>query len=397
MWVLLAGTFLTRTAFFMIWPFLSIILIRRFQLAPSDIGLILGASALASSATGFYSGNLSDRFGRRAIMVAGSLGSIAAFLILATAGSVPLYAIGAILVGICRSAVETPGTALMSDTIPDRATRELAFHGRYFLANVGASLGPLAGFLFGLTTQQMTFFITALAYAVFAAVLAHAFGRTPEVRASNTHETASFAKAVRTLNQDRPFLMLIVATFLTYVAYAQVESTLVQYLNLDGRGSGVAMATAVVAANSATIILFQFPLLRLLRKYDLHVRIQAGMALFVAGFLIYAALPLTYFPGWIFATWILSLGEAILFPTLNLQADRMAPGHLKGSYFGAIMLSMLGFAIGPPVGGLMLQYIGGPVTFLLTASITVLGGVGYWQSSRMAAMVAARVYARVRE
>src|SRR5262245_53738868 len=57
-WLLLAGTLLTRTAFFIVWPFVAIILQQRFQLAPSEIGIILGSAALASSVTGFYLGNL---------------------------------------------------------------------------------------------------------------------------------------------------------------------------------------------------------------------------------------------------------------------------------------------------------------------------------------------------
>ena len=382
-WLLLAGTLLTRTAFFIVWPFVAIILQRRFQLAPSEIGVILGSAALSSSVTGFYLGNLSDRFGRRNLMIAGCAGSVAAFLLLATADTVVLYTLGAILVGICRSAIESPGSALMSESIPGQPLRELAFHARYFLANIGASLGPLMGFAFGLATQQDTFFVTALAYTVFGFVLGHGFRHAPRNIAAHAKERARFSRVVRILNNDPRFLMVILATFLTYVAYAQVESTLVQYLNLNGRGKGIALATAVIATNGMTIILFQFPLLRLLRKYDLHVRIQAGMALFVAGFVAYSVLPIGSYAGWIGATWVLSMGEAILFPTLNLQADRMAPGHLKGSYFGAIALGNLGFAAGPLLGGLMLQYLGGPVTFVLTALVTLLGGASYWQSSRM--------------
>jgi hypothetical protein len=54
---------------------------------------------------------------------------------------------------------------------------------------------------------------------------------------------ARFSRAVRTVNNDHRLLMVILATFLTYVAYAQVESTLVQYLNLNGGGNGIALAT----------------------------------------------------------------------------------------------------------------------------------------------------------
>ncbi len=67
----------------------------------------------------------------------------------------------------------------------------------------------------------------------------------------------------------------------------------------------------------------------------------------------------------------------------------MAVGRLRGSYFGALTLSNLGFSAGPLVGGVMLQMVGGPKTFVLTVMIIILGGLSYWQSSRMA--VPARV------
>ena len=383
--ILLAGTFLTRTAFFMVWPFLAVILLRDFHLSPSQIGSILAGASIAGSLMGFYFGNLSDRFGRRNIMIAGCLGSVVAFAMLATAHSVLWYTIGAILVGLCRSAIESPGSALMSEAIEEQSARELAFHARYFLANVGGAVGPLMGFALGLAAQQTTFSLTALAYLAFAGALVIGFRWTPETLSPDAKEEARLSKVVRTLRYDHRFLMLIVASFLAYAAYAQLESTLVQYLNLAGNKAGVGLVTALVATNGLTIIVFQFPLLRLLRPYDLYVRIYAGLTLFAGGFVSYVFMPMNSYPGWILGTWIVSMGEAILFPTLNLQADRMASGRWRGSYFGAMTLSNLGFAAGPLIGGAMLQLVGGPKTFALTVLIILSGGLSYWQSSRMAA------------
>ena len=83
---------------------------------------------------------------------------------------------------------------------------------------------------------------------------------------------------------------------------------------------------------------------------------------------------------------MLSVGEAILFPTLQLQVDRMAPAHLRGSYFGAAGLSGLGFGAGPFVGGLLLEYAGGPATFWVTACAVIAGSACYWQASRLPAI-----------
>src|SRR6266852_6483361 len=243
--ILLAGTLLTRTAFFMVWPFLAVILLRDFHLSPSQVGSVLAGASVAGNLMGFYFGNLSDRFGRRNIMIAGCVGSVVAFMALATAQSVFWYSLGALLVGLCRSAIETPGSALISEAIEEQAARELAFHARYFLANVGGAIGPLMGFMLGLAAQQTTFFLTALTYLVFAGALVIGFRQAPETLSPHAKEEARLSNVISTLRGDHCFLMLIIASFLAYAAYAQVDSTLVQYLNLMGGKEGVGLVTAL--------------------------------------------------------------------------------------------------------------------------------------------------------
>lgn len=377
----LAGTLLTRTAFFMVWPFLAVILAREYHLPPSQIGGILGSAFLASGFVGFYSGNLSDRFGRRRIMTAGCAGAFCAYAVLAMAQSVATYAVGAFLVGLTRAALESPGTALIGDRIDDQRVRQLAFHVRYFLINLGGALGPLIGLYFGLSARQPSFWITAGAYGIYGLMLDRAFQRTPERVHPDAKERASFRVAVGVLRRDRRFLLLIAANFLTIAAYAQQESTLIQYLGMEGGARAVGLVTALLTTNAVTIVAFQFPLLRLFSRYDLYVRTYSGLALFGVAFVAYALLPVSSVTPWIAVTWVLSVGEAILFPTLQLQTDRHAQGELRGSYFGAAALGGMGFGAGPIVGGFLLGRVGGPATFALTAASIVLCGVCYFLSS----------------
>ena len=60
--------------------------------------------------------------------------------------------------------------------------------------------------------------------------------------------------------------------------------------------------------------------------------------------------------------------------------------------FGALSFAGLGFAVGPFVGGVLLQYFGGPWTFVITAAVTITGGCCYWRSHRLRAPALSSVY-----
>src|SRR5258705_4874410 len=99
------------------------------------------------------------------------------------------------------------------------------------------------GFMLGLAAQQTTFMFTALTYLVFAGALVMGFRRTPETVLPDAKEEARLSNVIRTLRRDHCFLMLIVASFLVYAAYAQIDSTLVPYLNLTRSKQGVGLVT----------------------------------------------------------------------------------------------------------------------------------------------------------
>ena len=234
-----------------------------------------------------------------------------------------------------------------------------------------------------MAAQQVGFWIAAGVYGAFAVVFVWAFQTVPDIVRPAAHQEASVRAALRVLTRDHRFLLLLGAMFLLFSAYAQQESTLIQYLNLEGGDLAVRLVVGLFVTNAVTIVVFQFPLLALLRRYDLSVRTYVGLSLFAAAFVAYAWLPAHAFVGWVAATWVLSIGEAILFPTLNIQIDRMAPDDLKGSYFGAASLSSLGFGIGPFVGGGLLQYVGGSLTFSITAVTVCAAALCYWWSGRV--------------
>ena len=380
-WIVILGTFMVRTSFFMVWPFLSILLYREYDLSASGIGMLLGGAAVLSSLIGFYVGWLSDKIGRRAILLLGCAVSCGAYLLLGFGHSLWLSALGVFGSGLSYAFIDTPGKALMGDQLPQKAQRELAQHLRYFLLNVGAGVGPLIGVMVGLGARQETFLVTAVSYGLLGLAFLFGFRRAC---ASQPAAGLTLGTMLRVLAQDRAFMLFILANLLMMLVYSQVESPLIQYLTRADAPEVETLVALLVATNAVTIITLQFPLLHVTRRWRVSLRLRFSILLMAAAQVLFAlSNPALHWP-WLMAVFLLSVGEAVLFPLFNVLIDEMAPPHLKGSYFGASALAGLGWALAPLVGGWLLQVWGGPALFAVMAGICVLVFALYGAGNREA-------------
>jgi len=364
-WIVLLGSFFGRGTYFMVWPFLAILLHEKFALGPGAIGVILSVSAMASAVLGFYVGALSDRCGRRSILILGTAINAFAFLVLSVAETLTAFVVSITLCSVGRAIWEPPSSALFGDLIPDKHARELALQFRYFLINVGAALGPMVGVWVGISAQQSTFGLTALSYLLLCLGFVWAFRYSAAGRASvaQRHTVTNFSGTLRVLRQDRVFLVVVLANILTLFIYAHFDTSLVQYLTQMHAPALVGLISSMILVNALTIVLLQFPLLRLMRGLSVNNRMLVGVMILAAGQVWFALNPVHLAYGWLGATFIVSLAEAILFPTMSIQVDRMAPHHLRGSYFGASSFYSFGWSSAPLVGGFVIEWLGGSVLY----------------------------------
>lgn len=369
-WIVILGTFMVRTSYYMVWPFLSILLYREYDLSATFIGLLLGGSMALSTLVSFYGGWLSDRFGRRSILLAGCLVAMICFGLLGFSHAVFWLGVGVMGSGLSSGLIDAPGKALMADSLASAKARELALHLRYFLLNLGAALGPLLGVTLGINAQQETFLFLVVSYLLLALAFGWGFRR-----AGNTGKPGAagpgLRDAIKVLLADRAFLLLVMANLLMVLVYSQFHSPLVQYLTRAGMPQVAELVALLVATNALTVVLLQFPLLRLLSRWPVRVRLHIGMALFLAAQLLFALGDPMVRSHWFGAVLLLSIGETILFPLLNVLIDQMAPAHLKGSYFGASALAGLGGAAGALLGGWILEQWSGQWLYALMALLCV--------------------------
>lgn len=416
MWILLFGSFITRGSFYMVWPFLAVILYERFSLSATEVGLILSSAAFVSVGVSFIGSALSDKFGRHLMMYGTGLLYIVSFALLAEADSVISFIVVITLCSVASSLWRPLTSALIGDIIENSQTRELAMQSLYFIVNVGCAIGPIAGVWLGLTGEQSSFYITTYAFAVLLVLLFWGFGNQKKKELSrdvnielNSEFTTSpltphsqnidlsyaqekeqeqeqeklpssgedlgkptFKQTLNVLKNDKLFQCLIFANVICMFIYGQMDSSLVQYLTRAEVPNLLELISSIIFTNAIIIISFQFILLRLMRRQSLITRVKIGLLLLSASQFWIAVNPLTLFGGFIGATIVMSLAEAILFPTMNVHIDRIAPAHLRGAYFGAASIYEFGFALAPLGGGLILDYLNGFWLFTFAGALTFI-------------------------
>ena len=382
-WVVLASSFFVRGTYYAVWPFLSVILYKKYQLSAAEIGLILTSTTLISTLIGVYIGNLSDRFGRNTIMVSAVAMGVLAYALLAVADNLWVFVATIFFATLPKSLWDSPSKAAVADSLDDEKTRELALQSNYFVTNVGAAVGPLLGVWAGFTGQQSSFMFTSIAYFGVLIAMIMVIRKSKSSERKQQLSEHNFAQTLRILATDHMFLVLTLANIIISFVYGHLDSSLIQYLTRADAPELIELVASMVVLNAVTIVILQFPLLKLMENLAVNTRIQIGIGLLAVSQLMYAYNPIDFYAGWLIATFVLSVGEAIMFPNTNVQIDQMAPAHLRGSYFGAASLYAVGFGLSPLIGGLILDSLSGQALFIITFVLSVITAGLYFVSKRL--------------
>lgn len=377
-WTVLIGVLIARTSYFMAWPFLIVFLYQDYNASAIEVGSMLAASALLGSITGLYSGYLSDKFGRKWLMAIGCLIAFFAYTGIGLASELWHFYGLILLTGLMHPLIDGPAKAVIGDSLSDAKDRELALNTRYFLLNIGAALGPLMGVTLALAHPQNLFIATGVTHLIYCAWVLFGIERKGTQSKVDRSSLPNFRQTVRVISSDKVFILLLLANLLLMFVYAQLESSVPQVIVRSGIEDAATLIATLMFVNASTVVLLQFPVLKLMEHLPLFSRTRIGMVLIGLGQLVFIFTPTQSALGWGIACFIVSVGEVITFPTLNVQIDRLAPAHLRGSYFGAAALCALGFAIGPALGGVMIEWFGPQWLFGLCFIISLIMIRLYW-------------------
>ncbi|HEX9166567.1 MAG TPA: MFS transporter [Gemmatimonadales bacterium] len=336
-----------------------------YHASTTAIGLLVAIYSLLHFVLAPLWGRLSDRIGRRPVLLIGLIGTLGSSVIFAMADSFMLLALSRIVAGGLGATLNVTQAYAADLTTVERRTRVMGLVGAAF--GVGFILGPTIGGV----TSAIDPAAPGLAASVISAVnLVVAMARLPEAPA----RTARFAAAATRIDPARfavPFTAAFMSTLAFTVIYVVFPLHAEQALGFDR--SRVSYLFAMVGVMTALV---QGGLMgRLSRRYGEGRLVVAGgllMAIGLAGLAMTAEGAWLLYPGLI----ALGIGFGLAGPAEAGYVSRLAPPESQGRVLGMLQsANSVARVLGPVAAGLAMA-AGGAVTAFVTAAVAAAGAGG---------------------
>jgi DHA1 family tetracycline resistance protein-like MFS transporter len=372
---------LDAIAFGIVIPVQPDLVMRLGHIPPAGASLWLGALLTAFSAMQFFAapvlGNLSDRFGRRPVLLlclAGlGLASLATVFIQTLAG----FFIIRILAGLCTGDVPAAIAYIADVTPPEDRAKRFGLVGAMF--GVGFILGPAIGGILGSVWLRLPFLASA-ALALINVVYGFFFlaeSLPPDRRRPFNWRSANPFGAIRTVFIDGTTRRLGIAWCCFWFALAAQQSSFILANEMRFHWNTYQNGLAIALAGLCSALTQSLLVGRAVQRFGLKRTAVLGFAFNTAGYACYAMAGSVWilFPG-ILILALGSLGNPAIRSMLSASVDATRQGEVQGALSGlqalmqiAAPLTMGSLFAAATLPGASLHFPGAP--FLLAGLITL--------------------------
>lgn len=343
------------------------------------IGLLVSVFAAAQFLCAPILGCLSDRFGRRPVILLSVLGTGIDHLLLAFAPSIGWLFAGRVLAGLTASNLATVNAYVADTTPPEIRAKSFGRVGAAF--GLGFIAGPALGGLLGDIDLRLPFLVAAglatLNFCYGAFVLPESLN--PRDRQRFSWRQASPIGSVHILRFNRTVLFLAILSVVMMIAFS-VEQTLWVLSTAERFGwntSHNGLSLALLGISSAIVQGALMP--RLIRFFGEKRALLGALALNVCAFCLYGLAPSSL----IFSSALLLQAVADIFRPLSQSVMTQAiPANQQGRLQGAVTCVNSLVLIGAPLfAAALFSFSSGPdalfslpgTPFLVAAGLIATG------------------------
>jgi len=351
-WFIWLGTLINRIGGFVI-PFLSLYLTVQRLIPVSRAALIVSLFGAGSFIAQLMGGELTDRLGRRPVMLMSFFITPVFMITLGLAQNILLISLATFAVGFFTDLYRPAVGAAIADLVPSES-RTRAYGYNYWAINLGAAVAPLLAGLIAQHNYLILFIGDALTTALCGLIV---YLGIRETRPVEVHHVAHASLNERILQLRRAPILLIFSSITFFFGMIYTQGNVTLPLDMQSHGLGPQLYGTAIAVNGFLIILFTIPVSNMAMKWRRFETMAVSAILMGLGFGFTALASNLFLFAVSVAIWTFGeIAATSIAPTII--AD-LAPVELRGLYQGIFGSAWgLAYFMGPLAGGWIYEHLG---------------------------------------
>jgi MFS transporter, DHA1 family, tetracycline resistance protein len=372
--LLLVTVFINIAGFSLILPLLPFYG-REMQASPTAVTLLFSAYSFGNIFGEIYWGRLSDKIGRKRVMVGTMSCAALSYMAFAYAPTLGIALLIRIVSGFFSGTLGVAQGYIADITPPEKRAQNMGYFGAAF--NLGFAFGPAIGGMLavqhaGLAGFRPPIFAAGALAATAALWSAVALKETRDL-GGPVRAQPDFGAAFRFVGGDGLLTRLFGIAFFGIAAFASMEAVFGLWTNHQFGWTAREVGLTFIAVGSAGMLVQVFLLGRLVKRFG-EVRVIIGALSVLATAMLLQPL----FRNPVAAVAMMSLlmvGHSLAFPNAGALISRATPPETQGSVMGLMMASnALARIIAPPIFGLVYASVSPDAPYVLGA-VMIAGAV----------------------
>jgi MFS family permease len=375
-WVLMSASFIDRLGGTMVFPFFALYVTQKFGVGMTEAGVLFGIFSIAGLVGSMIGGALTDKFGRRGLVLFGLIVSALSSVSMGLVNDLNLFYVLAGFVGLLSDVAGPAYQAMIADILVEEKRAE-GYGVLRVVMNMAWILGPAIGGLLAAKSYLLLFILDAISSLITAAIVYRMIPETKPEPSEDAQEATILdtMKGYAQVLRDRIYLVFIVISIIVGAVYLQMYSTLSVYLNVVHDVPAQGFGT-LISINAGTVVVLQFWTTRKTKRFPPMAMMALGTAFYMVGFAAYGFV--SGFALFLVAMLLITIGEMISVPLSQSLAAHFAPEDMRGRYMAVFGLSWaIPSTFAPMAAGVIMDNYNPNWIWYASGILAAIGVLGY--------------------
>jgi MFS family permease len=371
-WLMGAGLFISSAGSSMIWPFLMIYVSEKLLLSLSTVSTLITINAVMGLFASFAAGAISDKLGRKLVMVISLAINGLGYLFMGQAHTYLGFAILMIFMGASNPLYQVGSDAMLADMIvPEKRTNAFAII--RMINNAGIAIGPALGGFVAARSYSYAFLGAAVGMITYSLLLVFRARETlSKVYVTEKNSPIENLGGYGRVFRDRPYVVFALLIGMGLIAPSMLWTLLSVYTK-QNYGLPENLFGWLPTTNALMCVFVQFPVTRVARRFRPLPVIGVGMFIYAVG--VGSVAIMSSFWGFWASMVLMTFGELTMIPTVSKYIADLAPTDMRGRYMSFYWFAWgIARGAGPLIGGFLNDninprsiWIGGLIIGLVSA------------------------------